>query len=298
MIKSLLAVLLFFPGLAFAQLERASDPVGTVDARLTNTVLPKSAPEVILPVSIDSLECAGTATFYTLGPPNTGYYTGTNSAFIQAVVQRFTYEVDGPFQISEVGVAFATADTTLETSRTISALIFNDLSADGSIGSLLGVSDSITVGDIVQPDSLIRFTDFTFSEPITVTRDSFWVYIDLSDIYEAAEGDVAVFSTLDSCGNGNNAFAVFEEGGEFSIVPYSGLGDPGANLELFIRAVVDSDVGVSTRQPLADYTTTLAPNPTGNRLTLQLPEPRGRKLHGYDHRSGRPYSTEFARFRN
>ncbi|WP_238750471.1 T9SS type A sorting domain-containing protein [Neolewinella maritima] len=265
--QALLSLLCLLSFAGIAQQPDLAHPMYRQSVRPTALLTNKAVPETILPVSIETLDCANEAVTYLLND-TPGYFTGTNDFLVEANIQRFIYETDSAFQINEVGVAFSTIDSILDPTRTITARIYNDISADSTLGSLLGVSMEVPVSDLLVADtSGIRFTRFPFPEPVVVSRDSFWVWIDLSDIYEATTGgDVGIYSTLDSCGDGRNAFLYLPgTGGQLTIASYENIG---ADLELFMLAVVDQEVTVATRPALANYQATVSPNPTTDRFTI------------------------------
>ena len=229
----------------------------------------KSVPTRIFPDVIENDTCADRAVLYELGMDR-GFVTGTNEIGDIAKIQRLIFPGEERYEVTEVGVAFAVADDTLA-DYVVSARIYNDLISDTIIGELLATSDSVRIGDIRLPDSLIRFTTFTFPDPPIVERDSFWVYIDLSNIGEAPPGgNVGIFSTVDSCGDGNNVIERATPSGIY--VPlnqrWQTTDSTFLNVEMFIYAIVDPDLTISTRNPVADYGLSVYPNPVTDRLAL------------------------------
>lgn len=259
----------------YAQLPRLSTRDVLTQGRTYQVSTIKSVPERIFPTSLTTLECADTsATVYSFTaddaqgfPFGSGTIQGLN---VLGTVQRFKYPVGQPYQVSEVGVAFAVADSTAANQR-LSARIYNDLSADSTFGTLLAISDTISVSDILLPaNNRIQYTTFTFPLPAVVERDSFWVYIDASDIYEGIEGDVAIISTTDSCGFGRNAFVdIGGSGGRFlaSVDEIYGL-----EVELYINATVDTNITVSLLNSVvpAQYELVAFPNPASDFTTIQF----------------------------
>ena len=231
----------------------------------------KSVPTRIFPDVIENDTCSNRAVLYELGMDR-GFVTGTNENGDIAKIQRLIFPGEDRYEVTEVGVAFAVADDTLA-DFVVSARIYNDLISDTIIGELLATSDSVRVGDILLPDSLIRFTTFTFPTPPIVERDSFWVYIDLSNIGEAPPGgNVGIFSTIDGCGDGNNVIERATASGIY--VPLNQRWQTSdtsfLNVEMFVYAIVDPDLTISTRNPIANYELTASPNPTSDRLTIQF----------------------------
>lgn len=158
-------------------------------ANSQSSVTFKAVPELIRPVTFTTEACADTsATVYQFTADNSVGYpfgSGTVSGFnVLGSIQRFVYPSDQPYQVSEVGVAFAVADS-LAYNQRLSVRIYNDLNADSTFGTLLAVSDTILVSEVLLPNSgRIQYTTFTFPNPAVLERDSFLVYVDASDIYE------------------------------------------------------------------------------------------------------------------
>ena len=237
---------------------------------------PKSVvPEIIEPVTLATEACADTsATVYSFtAEESVGYPFGSgtiNNTNIYASIQRFVYSVGQPYQVNEVGVAFAVADSGAA-DQVLTVQIYNDLNADSTLGSLIATSEPILVSDIIVPDNgRFSYTPFTFSTPGIVERDSFWVYVDATDIYEGIEGDVAIISTTDSCGSGRNSFVVAgsSETNQFigSVQDIYGL-----EVELYMTAEVDTNITVSNRRlPRVDYELSAFPNPVVDEVTLSF----------------------------
>ena len=252
----------------------------------------KSVPERIFPVSIGGEECADSIALYSFRvESDSGYVFGTNTLLDQAKIQRFVYPGQDRYQITEVGVAFARPDSMID-DLVLSARIYNDINADSTLGRLLATSDSVRIGDVIRPDSLIRFTRFTFPNPPVLDRDSFWVYIDFSDVYEGFGGDIGIYSTLEDCGEGTDVFQVKANGAYTTVENFWGL-----NAEMFMFTTVDPDVVISTRQPVATYQTTVAPNPTFDQVAISfVPPTSGRysaSLHDLGGRNVRSTASQF-----
>ncbi len=217
--------------------------------------------------------CARTAFPYQTAEG--GYIFGSNGYGDVVKMQRLVYASDAPFAVTEVSVAFSAADAAVA-DRFVAAEIYGELNPDNTLGSFLGVSDSIRVGDLLISETSVPFTSFTFPEPVMVDNDSFFVAIDFSDTYGTAEdGYVGVFSTREGCGDGRNVLEIFPVDGGFG---YSSIFEnwEDFNAEMFILAVVDTDINTSTRNTPADYAAVAAPNPTDARLTLSYQaSPRG-----------------------
>jgi len=222
--------------------------------------------------------CAETLTNFVLNEPNSGFVAGTNSLFDLRKLQRITLPETTNLTISEVLVAFSIADENIS-GRKIVVEITEDLNADGEFGAVFGASDTLTVGDLVVADEGIAFTSFSFPEPLELNDvSSFLISVDFSDLYFNAQdsfdyiGNAAIWSTDDGCGDGNNALEIFQVQGvglSFGTI----LSGWNLNLEFLMGAIVERAPFTSTRNPVANYTTTVAPNPTTDQLNLNFTAP-------------------------
>ena len=230
----------------------------------------KAVPEQVGP-AILSDTCANRVFLYqTSGNEDEGFVFGTNQFTDLAKIQRIIFPSDSGFVVTSVDIAFAVADAEIA-DRSVSVRIYNDISADSTIGALLATSESVLVGDIALPTpSTIEFTTFTFPNPPVVTRDSFWVFVNLSDIYEAESGDVGIWHTDDGCGDGQNVFEQYSNE-RFGVLSARWSSPDGPlNAEMVIFATVDTDLSVSTRTPLVDYSAAAVPNPASDRFQLRF----------------------------
>jgi hypothetical protein len=225
--------------------------------------LAKGVPEVIQPPFAD-LPCADSVFVFGAGPDN-GFVTGTNGFFDLAKGQRFIYEADAPYELLDVGVAFASVDA-MALDSTVTVQIYNDLGSDGSFGSLVATSNPVTLRDINLPDTVIPYTFFTFPDSVILTRDSFIVMVNLSRTYTESPDYMSIFSSDADCGDGNNAFEIFV--GQDNALTVSTIqnswtnsDDEPLNLEFLMIATVEQQEITSTRQPMVDYAPRLFPNP-------------------------------------
>ncbi len=219
--------------------------------------------------------CAETLTNFVLNDPNTGFVAGTNSLFDLRKLQRITLPERTNLTISEILVAFSVADDNIS-DRIIIVEVFEDLDANGEFGMLLGATDTLTVGDLIVSEDGRAFTSFSFSEPLTLNDvSSFLISVDFADLYFNAQdsldyiGNAAIWSTDDGCGDGENALEIFQVanvGLSFGTI----LSGWNLNLEFLMGAVVERDPFTSTRTPVANYTTTAAPNPASDLLNLSF----------------------------
>lgn len=227
----------------------------------------KSVPEIVTPGFFDEA-CGDTVNVISVVETIGGFVAGTNGYGDLAKVQRLIYNNGGPFEVLSVYVAFESIDMAAPDS-VITIEIRNDIT-NGEVGSLIGTSDPVLMKDIALPDSLIRYTKFTFPETVILERDSFWVVVDMSRTYTENADYVSIFTSLDGCGDGMNAFEYFtREDGSLGIGSiFNNWND--LNIEMYLYAEVEGDVNVSTDHLSADYSTTLAPNPVTHLTRLRF----------------------------
>lgn len=169
-----------------------------------------------------------------------GFISGTNDYIDLEKAQRITLG-PGTFTVQEVWAFFAYASQV--NNGNLRAKIYS-ATPGGSPAALLGVSEDIQVSDI--DTSGISPTVFTFSTLPTVTGNEIFVSIDISDLY-ATQDTVGLWMSPDGCGDGTDAYELWEDGTSW----YS-FDDPsswGVETNLLIGVVVE-DGSVSTQSPL------------------------------------------------
>jgi len=224
--------------------------------------------DTLLPPIFSEL-CADTISVLIVDTPQIGFINGTNSFFDLQKLQRITLSEATGFTINEAIVAFAVADSTVS-DREVRVTVYEDLGGDNPLGNFLGISDFLLVDQLATGGN---FTTFRFSDPVRVNNASAVILgVELVDVYlddrDSLDyvGNVAVFSTSDGCGDGNNAFEIFptDEGNRYNSIQ----ANYGLDLEFAIGAIIDRDPFVATRTPLADYGTTVSPNPATDDFRL------------------------------
>ena len=275
-----LLLLLAFCALSFSLSAQRGEP------RAFTPQLPALAPQytkavpqdVFPPAFSDTCAFRGSVwTFTTEDLEGDQFIFGTNDFLDPAKIQRIIFETDDRYQVNSVSVGFAVVEDGLD-DRVISAQIYNDLNADSTFGTLLATSDPVMVGDILLSEDSILFTTFSFPTPAVLARDSFLILIDISDVYQAeSDGDLAIFGTPEDCGSGRNALEFITDGTGVTYVDvFTSYGD--FNSEMFIYATVDTEIPLSTRIPVADYSAQVVPNPTSDWLQLRF-MPSGTGTH-------------------
>ena len=170
-----------------------------------------------------------------------GFISGMNDYGDLEKAQRLTIG-PGTFNVQEVWGFFAYAAQV--NNGALRAKVYSS-TPNGSPATLIATSTDIAVSDI--DDSGIVPTVFTFPSPVTVTGPEIFVSIDFSDLY-ATEDTVGLWMSQDGCGDGSDAYELWEDG--ISWYPFDDPSSWGAETNLLIGAVIDSDVS-STFSPLS-----------------------------------------------
>jgi hypothetical protein len=281
MLKNLLGIICVFFALGqltaqdLIPLQSTDAKVGVQLEREENSPLPElvslqGAKSVVIdtlfpPIFADT--CANTVTLFSTAE---GYVFGTNEFLDLEKAQLFSLGEERTFNVTEVFVAFAVADTGIA-DRKVLINIYAGLPEDGmSFGELLGSSDSVLVSDLRVSQSAIQFTSFSFSTPVTVTDDDFLVSVDVFDLYgEDVTGNVGIFSTRDGCGDGTNVFELFptQDGGLGWNTINANWG--GLDAEMLVGVIIDDDV-TSVDRRVTDYGIEVYPNPAREMVTLNV----------------------------
>jgi len=229
--------------------------------------------DTIFPTILASQCAIDSITLFTPGGDGMGFVVGTNSFFDLAKIQRITLPEATNFSINQALVAFAVADETIA-NRKVVVDIFAGLDTAGNPTGFAGSSDTLLVSDLIVPDQGLVFTSFPFTTPAELTdAGSFLLSVNMLDLYfndlDSLDyaGNVAIFSTVDGCGDGMNTLETFAvQGGLSTASLFTNWG--GLNTEMYVGAIIERDPFTSTRTPLADYAAVVAPNPAYNAFTL------------------------------
>lgn len=293
MTRSLLLVFLCFSVsfVTFAQDTNRQVPTRATDLRVSPiaSALTLPAPplgsfdksavaDTILPLILAD-DCAEELFLYFSDTASVGFLSGTNPFFDLEKIQRVELEEATNFTVNEIVAAFAVADSIIG-DRKILANVYADGGSDNPLGTFLGSSDTLTVRQLALGGG---FTSFPFSTPVALTdASSFFVGIEFTNLYFDDRdsvnyiGNVALFSTEIGCGSGENALEVFPgaDGNQYNTI----LVNWSADLEFAIGAIIDRDPFTSTRTPLADYATTVSPNPATDNVTVAFAAPGNQKI--------------------
>lgn len=204
-----------------------------------------------------------------------GFVTGTNGYLDIAKLQRIEFEDTYDFHVEAVR-----ASMVLDSSGLAGALddimIVGKIYAEntnGSVGDFLGDSDSVRIGDLAFTDSTITLVDFPFSTPVPFTETgSIFVGVNFADVYSLPTGDIGIISTDENCGDGSNAFDVFQDslGNDVFLAFSEGWG---LELEMYMSVVIDREPPVATRNPVADYAAKVSPNPAFEQINITFNAP-------------------------
>lgn len=265
-LRILIAILLFSASVHTQSGQRTYQDNG-ISATNRPPTIQKMVADTIFP-AILSDTCAGRVYAYGVAAPDEGFFMGSNTYGDQQKLQRLRVDADGPFLITGVMAAFVEYDISAA-DREIRAIIYPELTTDSILLAPIAISEPIRVNEILLPDDAVNYTMFEFTEPVVVDASSFFVSIDFSDTYNSNPlGFVGLFHTRDGCGDGTNVLEIFETTtGDlfYGVVPDRWQG---ANVELLVAAVIDTDTTTSVYQPLADYSSSVVPNPTRGHLTI------------------------------
>ena len=195
-----------------------------------------------------------------------GFLVGSNTYGDVEQMQRLTYDGAETFYVTEVITGFYQYNAQTINDGYLVATVYDELDAAGNLNERLGTSDTLRLEDISFED----FVSFTFSDPVEVSNDSFFVGIDFSGLYEDiadTTGYVGITTSFVDCGDGNNVIQIFPVDDDFFFDTFRESYT--TDLEIYIIAVVNDEIS-STRQPLADYGATIFPNPAADLATLRL----------------------------
>ncbi len=192
--------------------------------------------DTLVPPGLAS-SCGDTVTVYLpSGTGAWGYISGNNQYGDKQKAQKFTYASFANTLISEVWVFFAEAKGPGN-----SAVKVNVYSATtgGAPATLLGSSSTLTKSQLqLSPTSLVP-TIFPFTQSPTLTGADFFLSVDLSAAYAAAD-TIGIFSTRNNCGT--DAWEQFSDDTWFAM--NDGTNSWGLNLNLDILGIVKVTTGV------------------------------------------------------
>ncbi|MEL6274518.1 MAG: T9SS type A sorting domain-containing protein [Bacteroidota bacterium] len=99
--------------------------------------------------------------------------------------------------------------------------------------------------------------------------------IDFSDVYNVATGDIGIFTTQDGCGDGFNAWELWEDG---SWGPVDDSTSWGQELEFYLGATIQTNTISSTREENLQFPLQISPNPTHGQVNLSFQLPASAEL--------------------
>lgn len=211
-------------------------------------------------------ECSATVTVFEIND-RWGFVSGTNGFGDKEKAQYMEFSGSAEFTVIGVGAFFAetgVVDNGEVTAKVYSVLGTPELGPD----ELLSTSEPVNASDLVPPnDSSVELTVFEFSEDemASIADSHFFVSIDFSDLYNTND-TVALYQTVDGCGDGSNTWEKWEDDEWSSIEEAWDL-----NSDFLLTAIVFFE-GMSTsdeyisHQGLQLYPVT--PNPASVRTVL------------------------------
>lgn len=211
-----------------------------------------------------ALPCADLA--YTTRSDEWGFVGGTNNYGDKEKAQRLGYTSADDYRVTEVWGYFE------EPSVVDDGLVFAKIYAvnptTGAPGSLLGQSNGIRVSDIRSDPTVLLPTIFTFSSPVAVNADSFFVSFDISNLY-ASRDTLTLFITDEDCGNGRDAYDRLSDD---SWLAFNASGSWGLNSNFFVVAVVEFGDPTGVRDPFVEHEglrlSPARPNPAAEQVQL------------------------------
>lgn len=226
--------------------------------------------------AIFSQPCADSLLFY--GIQNFwGSVSGTNAFFDLEKAQYMRTGTDEPREIIEAWGFFALAIPAKD--GDILAKVYTVDPSTGGPGVLLGTSLPVKTSEVAIDSSAVVPTPFTFETPVAVP-DSFYLSFDIFDLYsESASDTVALFTTRDNCGFGDEAWELYFDGQTTDLV-WSTLEEDWGGLvtSFFVGAVLQEASPSSTIDPFTGIAgfrlQAAAPNPAYDHIRLGFTLPQ------------------------
>lgn len=234
-----------------------------------------------------SLPCADVA--FTVRSDGWGFVGGTNNYGDKEKAQRLGFTGADNYRVTEVWGYFE--EPSVVNDGIIFAKIYAVNPTTGAPAALLGQSGSIKVSDLRSDPTVLLPTIFTFSTPVAVNADSFFVSFDISNLYTTRD-TVTLFVTDDDCGNGRDAYDKFSDD---SWEAFNSSNSWGLNSNFFVVAVVEFDNPTGVTDPFVEREglrlSPARPNPAaeqvqlpyylreGGAVTLEVFGSDGRLLH-------------------
>ncbi|MEM8582936.1 MAG: T9SS type A sorting domain-containing protein [Bacteroidota bacterium] len=203
-----------------------------------------------------------------------GYVAGTNNFLDKEKAIFLTYAGGVPFTVTEVVAYFFPADDAAINDRELVAFI-SEAEADGSPGELLAESEPIAVRDLNVEEGVVLPTIFTFSEPVDMSSDEFFVSIDFTDIYESPIGNIGLWMTDAGCAyDPNPSWELWED---FSWHNIEDTDTWQEEREWLIGAVVEAQPA-STVDQGRNIDLKIGPNPSFGQITIEYEQDRAGRL--------------------
>jgi hypothetical protein len=206
--------------------------------------------------------CGQTVTFFGV-TDGWGYVAGTNNFGDLEKAQRFDFQGASDYNLTEVGVFFH--DAIVVGDGNVVVKIY-DVANNGAPGQVLGTSNPLAVSQLITDD--IVPTGFSFSEPVPLNDNRFFVSVDLSALY-ASQDTVGIWHTRPNCGDGDDTWELFDDGTTW--VPFTSESSWQLDAELLIYAVLEqmsTDVDELTPEQAGLYLKEAYPNPASHQITL------------------------------
>lgn len=198
------------------------------------------ATDTLIPPIFFEDDCSANLTTFTLGDM-WGFVSGTNEFFDLEKAQRFTYNSSN-YELTEATVFFFGASAVGDGDVTVKIY---EADAEGAPGTLVGISNPVKTSEVLVDPEVILPTIFTFSAPVPLTTNQFFVSVDLRDAYDSQD-TLSILMTDESCGNAGETYELFGDGTTWAAFDADNSWAIPSNL--FMLAIVQSDDVSATKE--------------------------------------------------
>ncbi|MCB0628615.1 MAG: T9SS type A sorting domain-containing protein [Saprospiraceae bacterium] len=233
----LLLTLFFTSGLQAQQRVARSEADKTLDLSrvFTNILETRMGLDTLKPAAFDN-PCALTQRSFTVDNA-WGFVAGMNEYEDREKAQLIVNDMGEAVQINSALVYFSHASAVNNGSLRVKIYSFDP--GTGTPGTLLGQSEDLTVEDLQVSEDEFVATSFPFAEPISVDPGSFFLSVDVSDLY-ATSDTVGIYHTDFGCGSGLEAYELWSDDSWVSIFD-AWLGPQDFNINFSIFAITGDE---------------------------------------------------------
>ena len=255
----------------FAQAKIANpEPVKVVRNTFTTpatlTEARSNIEETLFPTIFDQDTVCSQSLFNFLNNGGWGLVGGMNDFGDAEKAQFLNYEdEDNNYLVTEAFVFMGVADVVGDGDLVVK--IYE--ATEAGPGTLVGTSNPLKVSELELDNEVALPTQFSFSSPVQVTTNGFYLSLDISALY-ASQDTVGVLMTETDCGIENESWELFSDGQTWLSISDENSWGIGSNF--FMAAIVESD-GLSSTKELVSGDQRISlhdafPNPTNGELTI------------------------------